>query len=106
MVSRLEILGLRDLTDIGVEGTEEGAYDDENVYPSLKESYGLCDGEEVMEDGSEPVLELATWRRGEDGRRCRTRGVEVMTKVGELLLSGRWCRSGSNTDARVGEAGG
>lgn len=33
------MLGLRDLTDMGVEGTEEGAYDDEEkVYPSLKES--------------------------------------------------------------------
>lgn len=31
MVSKLEILGLRDLTDIGVEGTEEGAYIEEKV---------------------------------------------------------------------------
>lgn len=63
-------------------------------------------GEEVTDEGSEPVLELAIWRRGEDGRRCRTSGAEFMIRLGELLLSGRWCRSGSNTDARVGEAGG
>lgn len=58
-----------------------------------------------MEEGSEPVLELATWRSGDEGRRCRTSGVEDMLRFGELLLSGG-CRSGSNTDVRVGEAGG
>lgn len=32
MVSRLEILGLRDLMEVGVEGTEEDAYEPEKLY--------------------------------------------------------------------------
>lgn len=56
----------------------------------------------VKELGSELVLALGRWRRGEEGR-WRTIGV-LNPRFGELFLSESW-RSG-RTDVRVGETGG
>lgn len=64
-----------------------------------------------MEDGvdggmdSDPVLECAMLRRGEDGRRSRWGLLVETPRLGELLLS-RWARSGSMTDDRTGDGGG
>jgi len=38
IVSKLEMLGLRDLMDVGVDGTEEDVYDPEKLYVVDKES--------------------------------------------------------------------
>jgi hypothetical protein len=69
MVSRLEMLGLRDLVDVGVDGTEDKLPENE--------SYALYEGEEATEDGvegncdREPELRFPMFRRGEDGRWMR-----------------------------------
>lgn len=54
----------------------------------------------------EPVLEWVTARRGDDGRRSLA-GVLVETpKTGELLRLSPCLRSGSRTEALIGEVGG
>ena len=51
------------------------------------------------------MLECATLRRGEDGRRSRWGLLVEIPKLGEVLPS-RWVRSGSMTDDRTGDEGG
>lgn len=107
MVSRLDILGLLDRADVGVEGT------DENPPPyGANASYARNDEAEELDEGVEGkterelVLGGAKLRSGDAGRR-RFMVLKEVPRIGEVLLSpGVDRRSGSRTEVRTGDVGG
>jgi len=109
MVSRLEILGLLDLAEDGVDGTDEGGYVTPKGALPGNESYVRYDGDVAAEaelsgtPGSEPVLEWATWRRGEEGLLSRE-DDKPKARFGALLRSDNF-RSVSCTKTLVSEDG-
>lgn len=65
IVSRLEMLGLLDRAEVGVEDSDDDAKDEREPYPPGYESGDLCEGE----DGIGMALLVLKCLKGEAGRR-------------------------------------